>query len=212
MNIMTKLLLCSKARTSFLPSIWISIELLHMHTIRETILFSLSIYLSSQFSDEHPKEIEELWATLCGCWPNNLKVIIRYLIIVSGMAPQELLPYVSIYRYTRVLILTLSYRTRCLLLSLRSFPIIGEEKASKSRRRRRRRSRKNVLMILLVSTRFSIYSSEKAGERVWDSVGIRLLRICGVALQYMQSPSVDEITNVSVWTFYMKMDFIYFFF
>lgn len=48
-----------------------------------------------QFSDEHPKEVEELWATLCGCWPNNLKVIIRYLIIVSGMAPQELLPYVS---------------------------------------------------------------------------------------------------------------------
>lgn len=47
-----------------------------------------------QFSDEHPKETEELWSTLCGCWPNNLKVIIRYLIIVSGMAPQELLPYV----------------------------------------------------------------------------------------------------------------------
>ncbi|CAB0032283.1 unnamed protein product [Trichogramma brassicae] len=46
-----------------------------------------------QFSDEHPKETEELWATLCGCWPNNLKVIIRYLIIVSGMAPIELLPY-----------------------------------------------------------------------------------------------------------------------
>ncbi|CAH2208743.1 jg10108, partial [Pararge aegeria aegeria] len=46
-----------------------------------------------QFSDNHPKEIEELWSTLCACWPNNLKVIIRYLIIVSGMAPNELLPY-----------------------------------------------------------------------------------------------------------------------
>lgn len=52
-------------------------------------------YITAKFSDEHPKETEELWATLCGCWPNNLKVIIRYLIIVSGMAPQELLPYVS---------------------------------------------------------------------------------------------------------------------
>lgn len=41
--------------------------------------------------------MEELWATLCGCWPNNLKVIIRYLIIVSGMAPQELLPYVCLF-------------------------------------------------------------------------------------------------------------------
>ncbi|KAJ9600360.1 hypothetical protein L9F63_009330, partial [Diploptera punctata] len=45
------------------------------------------------FADEHPKETEELWATLCSCWPNNLKVIIRYLLIISGMAPQELLPY-----------------------------------------------------------------------------------------------------------------------
>lgn len=55
-----------------------------------------SCKLLFKFSDEHPKDIEELWATLCGCWPNNLKVIIRYLIIVSGMAPQELLSYVSI--------------------------------------------------------------------------------------------------------------------
>jgi len=67
-----------------------------------TVFFSQILSLNidflkciSQFSDEHPKEMEELWATLCGCWPNNLKVIIRYLIIVSGMAPQELLPYVS---------------------------------------------------------------------------------------------------------------------
>ncbi|CAG2053461.1 unnamed protein product [Timema podura] len=51
------------------------------------------VCLSFQFSDEHPKETEEVWATLCSCWANNLKVIIRYLIIISGMAPQELLPY-----------------------------------------------------------------------------------------------------------------------
>ncbi|KOB68310.1 Protein furry [Operophtera brumata] len=50
-------------------------------------------YITAKFSDQHPKEIEELWSTLCACWPNNLKVIIRYLIIVSGMAPTELLPY-----------------------------------------------------------------------------------------------------------------------
>ncbi|XP_016844243.1 protein furry isoform X3 [Nasonia vitripennis] len=58
----------------------------------EMVLNNL-FYITAKFSDEHPKETEELWATLCGCWPNNLKVIIRYLIIVSGMAPQELLPY-----------------------------------------------------------------------------------------------------------------------
>lgn len=60
--------------------------------------------MCAQFSDNHPKEIEELWSTLCACWPNNLKVIIRYLIIVSGMAPNELLPYVST---DSVLVLTL---------------------------------------------------------------------------------------------------------
>jgi len=48
-----------------------------------------------QFSDAHPRDIEELWGTLCQFWPNNLKVILRYLVIMSGMAPTELLPYVS---------------------------------------------------------------------------------------------------------------------
>ncbi|XP_072390599.1 protein furry isoform X1 [Diabrotica undecimpunctata] len=50
-------------------------------------------YITAKFGDNHPKEIEEIWATLCTSWPNNMKVIIRYLIIVSGMAPCELLPY-----------------------------------------------------------------------------------------------------------------------
>ncbi|XP_052746628.1 protein furry isoform X1 [Bicyclus anynana] len=58
----------------------------------EMVLNNL-FYITVKFSDNHPKEIEELWSTLCACWPNNLKVIIRYLIIVSGMAPNELLPY-----------------------------------------------------------------------------------------------------------------------
>lgn len=58
----------------------------------EMVLNNL-FYITAKFSDNHPKEIEELWSTLCSCWPNNLKVIIRYLIIISGMAPNELLQY-----------------------------------------------------------------------------------------------------------------------
>ncbi|CAH1110307.1 unnamed protein product [Psylliodes chrysocephalus] len=50
-------------------------------------------YITAKFGDNHSKEIEEVWATLCTSWPNNMKVIIRYLIIVSGMAPCELLPF-----------------------------------------------------------------------------------------------------------------------
>ncbi|XP_050300806.1 protein furry isoform X2 [Anthonomus grandis grandis] len=50
-------------------------------------------YITAKFGDNHPKEIEEIWGTLCTSWPNNMKIIIRYLIIISGMAPCELLPY-----------------------------------------------------------------------------------------------------------------------
>lgn len=48
-----------------------------------------------QYSDSHTREIEEIWGTLCQFWPNNLKVILRYLVIISGMAPNELLQFVS---------------------------------------------------------------------------------------------------------------------
>lgn len=59
---------------------------------------SINYYLFHlKFSDTHPRDIEELWGTLCQFWPNNLKVILRYLVIMSGMAPNELLPYVSIF-------------------------------------------------------------------------------------------------------------------
>ncbi|XP_067645046.1 protein furry isoform X3 [Eurosta solidaginis] len=58
----------------------------------EMILNNL-FYITVKFSDTHPRDIEELWGTLCQFWPNNLKVILRYLVIMSGMAPNELLPY-----------------------------------------------------------------------------------------------------------------------
>ena len=48
-----------------------------------------------QFGDDHPKEVEELWSALVACWPQNLRIIIRYLCIVSAMAPNELIDYVS---------------------------------------------------------------------------------------------------------------------
>ncbi|XP_058065820.1 protein furry [Anopheles bellator] len=57
----------------------------------EMILNNL-IYITAKFADSHPY-IEELWGTLCQFWPNNLKVILRYLLIISGMAPNELLAY-----------------------------------------------------------------------------------------------------------------------
>ena len=47
-----------------------------------------------QFGDEHPAEIEDLWAALVRWWPTNLKVVIRYLVVLVNMAATDLLPYV----------------------------------------------------------------------------------------------------------------------
>ncbi|XP_042223634.1 protein furry-like [Homarus americanus] len=58
----------------------------------EMVLNNL-FYITAKLGEDHPKEVEELWAALCTCWPNNLKVIIRYLFIITGMAATELLPY-----------------------------------------------------------------------------------------------------------------------
>ncbi|GBM95380.1 Protein furry [Araneus ventricosus] len=58
----------------------------------EMVLNNL-FYITARFVNDHPHEIEDLWASLCKCWPNNLKVIIRYLFIVTGLAPTELLVY-----------------------------------------------------------------------------------------------------------------------
>ncbi|XP_031631504.1 protein furry isoform X4 [Contarinia nasturtii] len=58
----------------------------------EMILNNL-FYITTKYSYSHTREIEEIWGNLCQFWPNNLKVILRYLVIISGMAPNELLPF-----------------------------------------------------------------------------------------------------------------------
>nr|XP_040568440.1 LOW QUALITY PROTEIN: protein furry-like [Lepeophtheirus salmonis] len=50
-------------------------------------------YITVKFGDDHPKEIEELWSALCACWPRNLRIIIRYLVIICGIATTELIEY-----------------------------------------------------------------------------------------------------------------------
>ncbi|XP_059089513.1 protein furry-like isoform X3 [Tigriopus californicus] len=50
-------------------------------------------YITVKFGDEHPKEVEELWQAMCDCWQKNLRVIIRYLFIISGLAPSELVEF-----------------------------------------------------------------------------------------------------------------------
>ncbi|KAK7496521.1 hypothetical protein BaRGS_00012173, partial [Batillaria attramentaria] len=58
----------------------------------EMVLNNL-FYITVKFGDEHPLEIETLWSALVMCWPANLKVVIRYLLVLVNMAATHLLPY-----------------------------------------------------------------------------------------------------------------------
>ena len=56
----------------------------------EMVLNNL-FYITVKFGDMYPKEIEEVWSALCAYWPNNLRIIVRYLFILTGLA-NDLLP------------------------------------------------------------------------------------------------------------------------
>ncbi|UJR37705.1 hypothetical protein I4U23_030400, partial [Adineta vaga] len=58
----------------------------------ELILNNL-FYLTATFSSEHAPELELLWNALTGTWSHNLKVILRYMLIMITLSPCELLPY-----------------------------------------------------------------------------------------------------------------------
>ena len=54
------------------------------------------MFLTVKYGDEHVEALEYLWQELAYAFPNNLSCIIKHLIILSGISPKKLLPYVSI--------------------------------------------------------------------------------------------------------------------
>ncbi|XP_053400043.1 protein furry-like isoform X2 [Mercenaria mercenaria] len=50
-------------------------------------------YITVKFGDDHPQELEALWAALVLCWPNNIRVVMHYLVILINMAATELLSH-----------------------------------------------------------------------------------------------------------------------
>ena len=52
-------------------------------------------FVSAKFGDEHAKELANVWAAMVACWPDNMRCVIRYIIIVTGMSPEQVLPHVS---------------------------------------------------------------------------------------------------------------------
>ncbi|KHJ49277.1 hypothetical protein D918_00402 [Trichuris suis] len=51
------------------------------------------LYITVQFGNEHPQLLESLWASLVSYWPQNVRIIIRYLSVMSVLAPDTLLDY-----------------------------------------------------------------------------------------------------------------------
>ena len=58
---------------------------------------ALSLCVCVQYGDEFAwSEIENVWTTLADSWPKNLKIILHFLISMSGVNSEpSLLPYVS---------------------------------------------------------------------------------------------------------------------
>ncbi len=57
----------------------------------------MKLFLFLQYGDEFAwSEIENVWTTLADSWPKNLKIILHFLISMSGVnSDPSLLPYVS---------------------------------------------------------------------------------------------------------------------
>lgn len=50
-------------------------------------------YMTARFGDEYRDGIEKVWAALCSKYPHNVKIIIRYLFIMTAIAPNELMSH-----------------------------------------------------------------------------------------------------------------------
>lgn len=50
-------------------------------------------YMTALFGDEYTDGIEKVWAALCVKYPHNVKIIIRYLFIMTAIAPSELMSH-----------------------------------------------------------------------------------------------------------------------
>ena len=58
----------------------------------EMILNNL-FYMTIRFVGDYPAEIENVWTALCTTYPNNVKIILRYLFVMTALAPTELSPH-----------------------------------------------------------------------------------------------------------------------
>jgi hypothetical protein len=60
----------------------------------ELVLNNL-MYMTVKFGNEQPTLMQDVWCALVECWPHNLRIALHYVFIVSTIAPDTLLCYVS---------------------------------------------------------------------------------------------------------------------
>lgn len=50
-------------------------------------------YVTIKSGADYPEQIENLWYCLCHKYTNNIRIVIRYLFIVTSLSPTEILPF-----------------------------------------------------------------------------------------------------------------------
>lgn len=58
------------------------------------LILNNMLYMTVKFGNEHGDLIEQLWITLVHYWPHNLRIVLRYLFVMTVLSPDALLPIV----------------------------------------------------------------------------------------------------------------------
>lgn len=61
------------------------------------LILNNMMYMTVKFGNEHGDLIEQLWLTLVQCWPQNLRIVLRYLFVMTVLSPDSLLSYVRLF-------------------------------------------------------------------------------------------------------------------
>uniref|UniRef100_A0A914W2H8 Protein furry n=1 Tax=Plectus sambesii TaxID=2011161 RepID=A0A914W2H8_9BILA len=57
------------------------------------LILNNMLYMTVKFGNEHGDLLEQLWVTLVQYWPHNLRIVLRYLFVMTVLSPDTLLPY-----------------------------------------------------------------------------------------------------------------------
>ena len=115
-------------------------------------------FVSAKFGDDHHRELEDVWSAMVACWPDNMRCIIRYVIIVTGMTPEQVLPFVSHHILPNAGFLSVGQGDNSPLKQIPPFPEILSRVYTGSRRELARVFVSFLLAICPNSSRLTVYT------------------------------------------------------